>query len=87
MLVVDNKWENCLVIVNLFELFKFNVIEVENGEDGLNKVNKFWFNLIIIDLMMLVMDGYEFMKYIRILEIFKLILVIVFFVLVILIVR
>ena len=77
LLVVDNKWENRSVIVNLLEPLKFNVIEAENGEDGLNKANKFRPNLIITGLMMPVMDGYEFMKHIRTSEILKPIPVIV----------
>ena len=65
LLVVDDKWENRSVIVNLLKPLKFNMIEAENGEDALNKANQFQPNLIITDLIMPVMDGYAFMKQIR----------------------
>lgn len=71
LLVVDDKWENRSVIVNLLEPLKFNVIEAENGEDALNKANQLQPNLIITDLMMPVMDGYAFIKQIRKSEILK----------------
>ncbi|MGD1699763.1 ATP-binding protein [Dapis sp. BLCC M229] len=71
LLVVDDKWENRSVIVGLLEPLKFNVIEAENGEDGLNKANQLQPNLIITDLMMPVMDGYTFVKQIRESEILK----------------
>lgn len=77
LLVVDNKWENRSVIVNLLKPLKFNMIEAENGEDALNKANQFQPNLIITDLVMPVMDGYAFMKQIRKLKILKTIPVIV----------
>ncbi|MGD1807265.1 response regulator [Dapis sp. BLCC M126] len=71
VLVVDDKWENRSVILSLLEPLKFNVIEAENGEDGLNKANQLQPNLIITDLMMPVMDGYAFMEQIRESEILK----------------
>lgn len=71
LLVVDDKWENRSVIVNLLEPLKFNVIEAENGEDALNKANQLQPNLIITDLVMPVMDGYAFIKQIRKSEILK----------------
>jgi len=71
LLLVDDKWENRSVIVSLLEPLKFNVIEAENGEDGLNKANHSQPNLIITDLTMPVMDGYTFIKQIRESEILK----------------
>ncbi|MEM1170000.1 MAG: ATP-binding protein [Cyanobacteria bacterium P01_H01_bin.35] len=71
VLVVDDKWENRSVIVSLLEPLKFNVIEAVNGKDGLDKANQLQPNLIITDLMMPVMDGYDFMKKIRESEILK----------------
>ncbi len=71
VLVVDDKWENRSVIVSLLEPLKFNVIEAENGKDGLNKANQLQPNLIITDLMMPEMDGYALLKQIRESEILK----------------
>jgi len=77
VLVVDDKWENRSVIVNLLEPLSFTVIEAENGEDGLNKLTQVKPDLIITDLLMPVMDGYTFLQHIRQSEIFKSIPVIV----------
>jgi len=77
ILVVDDKWENRSVIVNLLEPLSFTVIEAENGQDGLNKLTKVQPNLIITDLLMPLMDGYAFLQQIRQSEIFKQIPVIV----------
>ncbi|MEB3341433.1 ATP-binding protein [Okeania sp.] len=78
LLVVDDVRENRLVITNLLKPLKFNVFEAENGEDGLHKALQLQPNLIITDLMMPVMDGYTFLKYIRKSEILKKTPVIIF---------
>ncbi|KAF3884487.1 MULTISPECIES: ATP-binding protein [Nostocales] len=71
ILVVDDKWENRSVIVNLLEPLGFVIVEAEDGQDALAKVNQIMPNLIITDLLMPVMDGYEFLKKIRQSETFK----------------
>lgn len=60
--MVDDKWENRSVIVNLLEPLGFVIVEAEDGQDALAKVNQIMPNLIITDLLMPVMDGYEFLK-------------------------
>jgi signal transduction histidine kinase/CheY-like chemotaxis protein len=77
ILVIDDKWENRSVIVNLLEPLSFTVVEAKNGEDGLNKVTQLKPDLVITDLLMPVMDGYAFLQQIRQSEIFKSIPVIV----------
>ncbi|BAT55989.1 periplasmic sensor hybrid histidine kinase [Nostoc sp. NIES-3756] len=77
ILVVDDKWENRSVIVNLLEPLSFSVVEAENGQDGLNKLTQVIPDLIITDLLMPVMDGYAFLQQIQQSEIFKSIPVIV----------
>lgn len=77
ILVVDDKWENRSVVVNLLEPLSFTVLEAENGEDGLNKLTQVKPDLIITDLLMPVMDGYALLQQIRQSEIFKSIPVIV----------
>lgn len=77
ILIVDDKWENRSVIVNLLEPLKFRVLEAENGEDALKKIEKEQPNLIITDLWMPLIDGYAFVKQIRESEILKTIPVIV----------
>jgi CheY-like chemotaxis protein len=65
ILVVDDKWENRSVIVNLLTPIGFKVIEASNGQEGLEKATKESPNLIITDLVMPVMDGFEFARKIR----------------------
>ncbi|NDJ22385.1 response regulator [Nostoc sp. B(2019)] len=71
ILVVDDRWENRSVIVNLLEPIGFELAEAENGQDGLIKAAEFLPNLIISDVIMPVMDGFEMMHHLRNLPEFK----------------
>jgi len=77
LLVVDDRWENRSVIVNLLTPIGFAVVEAENGAEGLEKVNEFKPDAIITDLVMPVMDGFEFLRRLRNSDRFKEIIVIV----------
>ncbi|MCT7983854.1 AAA family ATPase [Laspinema sp. A4] len=65
ILVVDDRWENRSVLVNLLSPLGFEVHEAINGQDCLNQVSSFQPDCIIIDLVMPVMDGFEAMRQIR----------------------
>ncbi len=65
ILIVDDKWENRSVIVNLLEPLGFTVIEAENGQEGLTQASQIQPDLIITDIVMPVMDGYQFLQEIR----------------------
>ena len=65
LLVVDDRWENRAVLVNLLTPLGFQVIEAENGQAGLEKLHSIQPNLVITDLLMPVMDGFEFLRKIR----------------------
>ncbi|NEU73227.1 response regulator [Hassallia byssoidea VB512170] len=65
ILVVDDRWENRDVIVNLLEPLGFILTEAENGQDGLAKIRQHSPDLVIVDLSMPVMDGFEMLKQIR----------------------
>jgi signal transduction histidine kinase/CheY-like chemotaxis protein len=71
ILIVDDKWENRSVIVNLLEPLGFTVIEATDGQDALEKALQDQPNLIITDILMPVMDGYQFLQEIRNSEILK----------------
>jgi signal transduction histidine kinase/FixJ family two-component response regulator len=77
ILVVDDRWENRSVLVNLLEPLGFKVIEARNGEDGLQKAQSIKPDLIISDLKMPLMDGWKMLAEIRRLETLKDTLVIV----------
>ncbi|MBW4471423.1 MAG: response regulator [Stenomitos rutilans HA7619-LM2] len=65
ILVVDDRWENRAVLVNLLEPLGFEMLEVSNGQAGLDAVKAHKPDLIITDLMMPEMDGYEFLRQLR----------------------
>ncbi|NEQ54627.1 MAG: response regulator, partial [Leptolyngbya sp. SIO3F4] len=65
VLVVDDRWENRAVIQNLLEPLGFNIIEAEHGQEGLVQLQTHQPDLVITDLLMPVMDGFEFLQRIR----------------------
>ncbi|MEG4534229.1 ATP-binding protein [Microcoleus sp. D2_18a_D3] len=65
VLVVDDRWENRSVIVNLLSPIGFIVYEAENGQEGLDKIAEVLPNLVITDIVMPIMDGYEMVKSLR----------------------
>ncbi|MEH2165607.1 MAG: ATP-binding protein [Nostoc sp.] len=65
VLVVDDRWENRSVLVSLLEPLGFAVIDVSNGREGLDKAKEIHPDLIITDLMMPEMDGYEMLRQLR----------------------
>ena len=65
ILVVDDRWENRAVLLNLLEPLGFQTIEAENGQEGLEKIRQSQPDLVITDLVMPVMNGFELLKQIR----------------------
>ncbi|HEY9763709.1 MAG TPA: ATP-binding protein [Trichocoleus sp.] len=65
ILIVDDRWENRSVIVNLLEPLGFNLIEANDGQEGLNKTKELQPDLIISDLAMPVMSGFEMVRLLR----------------------
>jgi signal transduction histidine kinase len=65
ILMVDDRWENRSVIQNLLQPIGFDIIEAHNGQEGIEKALAFTPDLIIADLVMPVMDGFELIRQIR----------------------
>ncbi|MEA5466736.1 hybrid sensor histidine kinase/response regulator [Leptothoe sp. PORK10 BA2] len=65
ILVVDDRWENRAVLRNLLEPIGFTIIEAENGQAGLKELRSGQIDLVITDLVMPVMNGFEFLQCIR----------------------
>ena len=65
ILIVDDRWENRSVLVNLLEPIGFRFTEAENGQIGLEKARQQLPDLIITDLEMPVMNGFEMLKQLR----------------------
>jgi signal transduction histidine kinase/CheY-like chemotaxis protein len=65
ILVIDDRWENRSVLVNFLEPLGFTVAEAEDGQAGLEQVKEMQPDLVITDLMMPVIDGFEFLHQLR----------------------
>ena len=65
ILVVDDRWENRSVLVNLLEPVGFELLEAENGQEAMDRVLTHQPDLIVTDLAMPVMDGFEFLQKVR----------------------
>lgn len=65
ILVIDDRWENRSVLVNVLEPLEFAVTEAEEGQAGLEQAKTVQPDLIITDLAMPVMDGFEFLHHLR----------------------
>lgn len=71
ILIVDDRWENRSVLVNWLEPLGFETIEASNGKEGLEQAMRQQPDLVITDLTMPEMDGYELMQELRQLEAFQ----------------
>ncbi|NJL45725.1 MAG: response regulator [Leptolyngbyaceae cyanobacterium SM2_3_12] len=65
VLVVDDRRENREVILTLLAPLGFAISAAEQGQEALDKIKASRPDVIILDLMMPVMDGYELLKQIR----------------------
>ncbi len=65
ILVVDDKWENRSFLVNLLAPLGFEIVEATDGRDCLNKALEFKPDVILMDLVMPVVDGFEATRQIR----------------------
>lgn len=65
LLLIDDKWENRAILVNLLTPLGFTVTEACNGAEGVEIAKQMHPDLIITDLVMPVMDGFEAVRRIR----------------------
>ncbi|PZD73685.1 Autoinducer 2 sensor kinase/phosphatase LuxQ [Acaryochloris thomasi RCC1774] len=65
VLVVDDTWESRHLIVQLLESLGFEIQEAENGQVAIEQWQSWHPHLILMDLQMPVVDGYEAVKHIR----------------------
>jgi len=65
ILVVDDKWENRAVLVNLLAPLGFEVSEGSDGREGVKKTREERPDLIVMDLVMPHIDGLEATRQIR----------------------
>jgi len=65
LLIVDDKLENREVLVDLLGPLGFLIIEAENGRTGLEQALAIQPDVILTDLVMPEMDGFEFIRHVR----------------------
>lgn len=66
ILVVEDNYLNQMVIKKMLSTnLKFNYTIVANGQEALNELNNKAYDLVLMDLQMPIMDGYEATKAIR----------------------
>lgn len=65
ILIVDDRRENRSVMVNLLAPLGFQMAEANDGQEALEKVAAWEPHLIITDLVMPVLDGFEFTRQLR----------------------
>ncbi len=65
ILVVDDRWENRSVVVNLLRPLGFELLEADNGKEGLEQIFENHPDLVVADMAMPVMDGHEMLRQLR----------------------
>jgi predicted ATPase/signal transduction histidine kinase/CheY-like chemotaxis protein/tRNA A-37 threonylcarbamoyl transferase component Bud32 len=70
-LVVDDKQENRLVLVSMLKWLGFNLAEADNGQEGVEQAKVLQPDVIIMDLVMPVMSGFEAVQRLRQMPEFK----------------
>jgi signal transduction histidine kinase/CheY-like chemotaxis protein len=65
ILVVDDRWENRQIVLQLLEPIGFEVKEAANGQEAIDLWLDWQPHLIWMDMRMPVMNGYEATKYIK----------------------
>ncbi len=65
ILLIDDEPDNIILLKQIFQLKGFDVSGVMNGKDALAKIRDVWPNLIILDIMMPELDGWQTYQQIR----------------------
>ncbi len=65
ILIADDKWENRSFLINLLSSLGFDLAEAINGEECLQQAFQFQPDLILMDLVMPVLDGFEATRKLR----------------------
>ncbi len=65
ILIVEDRWENRLLLRNLLEPLGFAVREAENGQEGIAIWQQWHPHLILMDLQMPIMNGMDASKFIK----------------------
>ncbi len=65
ILIIDDIAENIKVVANVLKKHNFNISYAQSGKDGIARAKKVYFDLILLDIMMPEMDGFEVCKFLK----------------------
>ncbi len=65
ILIVDDYWENRSLLMSLLEPLNFTILEACNGQEGFEKASIHHPDLIICDIAMPIMDGWDMLAKMR----------------------
>jgi len=65
VLVIDDDFEDLTAIKNVLEKAKYQVVGATNGAQGLDTLKKDGFDLILIDVQMPTLSGYDLLRLLR----------------------
>ena len=65
IMVVDDDMHTRMLLQAVLEKANYSVFTAENGEQALEVMEKHHIDLVVLDIMMPKMDGYEFTKLLR----------------------
>jgi PAS domain S-box-containing protein len=77
ILVVDDRWENRSVVSKLLSPIGFDIVEATSGQEGWQQAVECQPDLVITDLLMPEVDGFELIKRLRESDLFKDLIIIV----------
>ena len=65
VMVVEDEIDTIFLLKQIFRIAGFNVVSAMDGEEALKKIAKYEPDMVLLDIMMPDMDGWETLKYIR----------------------
>ncbi|MDX9865763.1 MAG: response regulator transcription factor [Anaerolineaceae bacterium] len=65
VMVVEDESDTIFLLKQIFRIAGFNVVSAMDGEEALKKIVKYEPDMVLLDIMMPDMDGWETLKYIR----------------------
>ena len=65
ILVVEDNVQNRMLVKDVLEFYGHEIIEAEDGQEGIDMAKKYKPDLVLMDIQMPVMDGFTAVKIIR----------------------
>ena len=65
ILIIDDDASMARLYTNIFKIEGFNVVVASSGKEGLEKLQEITPSIILLDLMMPNMSGFDFLEHIR----------------------